>query len=137
MIILDTNVLSAAMAAESRVIVWLDARPRSSVWTTAIAVMEIRFGLRTMPAGRRRAQREMEFARVIEEDLDGRVLPFDHDAAEETAALMERRRHAGRPGDSRDTMVAGIALAHRAMLATRNVRHFEDLQIPVVDPWTS
>jgi predicted nucleic acid-binding protein len=137
MIILDTNVLSALMIAERVVIVWLDAKPRTSVWTTAITVMEIRYGLRTMPAGRRRAQRETEFARVLEFDLERRVLPFDHDAAEAAAELMDKRRHAGRLGESRDTMIAGIALAHRGTLATRNVRHFGDLQIPVVDPWHS
>jgi hypothetical protein len=29
---------------------------------------------------------------------------------------------------------AGIALAHRATLATRNVRHFQNLTVPVVNP---
>jgi predicted nucleic acid-binding protein len=42
---------------------------------------------------------------------------------------------AGRPVDMRDTQIAGIALARRATLATRNVRHFEDLQLQIVDPW--
>jgi hypothetical protein len=32
-------------------------------------------------------------------------------------------------------MIAGIALAQRAPLATRNVRHFDDLSVPVIDPW--
>jgi hypothetical protein len=48
---------------------------------------------------------------------------------------MAARHRAGRPGDLRDTLVAGIALAHRATLATRNARHFEDLAVRVVDPW--
>ena len=30
---------------------------------------------------------------------------------------------------------AGIALARRATLATRNTRHFADLEVEVVDPW--
>jgi predicted nucleic acid-binding protein len=90
-----------------------------------------------MPIGRRRAQREAQFARIIELDLERRVLAFDRDAAEETAGLMGKRRHAGRPGDLRDSMIAGIALAQRATLATRNVRHFADLQVSVADPWTS
>jgi predicted nucleic acid-binding protein len=67
--------------------------------------------------------------------LEVRVLPFDHAAAEQTATLIGQRKRAGRPGELRDTMIAGIALAQRATLATRNVRHFEDLTIPVVDPW--
>jgi len=35
----------------------------------------------------------------------------------------------------RDTFIAGIARARRATLATRNVRHFDDLSVPVVNPW--
>jgi predicted nucleic acid-binding protein len=36
----------------------------------------------------------------------------------------------------RDTQIAGIVLARRATLATQNVRHFVDLKISIVDPWT-
>jgi predicted nucleic acid-binding protein len=32
-------------------------------------------------------------------------------------------------------MIAGIALAANASLATRNTKHFEDLSVPVVNPW--
>jgi toxin FitB len=35
----------------------------------------------------------------------------------------------------RDTQVAGIAIARRATLATRNLRHFDDMPTPVVSPW--
>jgi len=55
--------------------------------------------------------------------------------AEQAATLMDVRRRAGRPGETRDTMIAGIALAQRATLATRNIRHFDDLAVPVVNPW--
>jgi hypothetical protein len=37
----------------------------------------------------------------------------------------------------RDTQIAGIAVARHATLATRHVRHFADLKVPVVDPWTA
>jgi len=48
---------------------------------------------------------------------------------------MAGRRQAGRPVELRDTMIAGIAIARHATLATRNMRHFADLPIAVVDPW--
>ena len=89
----------------------------------------------TMPGGRRRADRQSLFESVIEEKLERRILSFDQAAAEEAALLMDLRRRAGRPGELRDTMIAGIALAQGATLATRNVRHFDDLRVPVVDPW--
>jgi len=34
-----------------------------------------------------------------------------------------------------DTQIAGIALARHATLAARNVRHFGDVKVRVVDPW--
>jgi toxin FitB len=37
--------------------------------------------------------------------------------------------------DMRDTQIAGIVLARRGTLATRNARHFADLKISIVDPW--
>jgi len=49
--------------------------------------------------------------------------------------LASQRKARGRPVDMRDTFIAGIALARRATLATRNVKHFADLAIPVVNPW--
>jgi predicted nucleic acid-binding protein len=77
------------------------------------------------------------FEASVRDDLDGRILSFDESAAEETAILMADRRRAGRSGDLRDTMIAGIAISRRATLATRNTRHFADLSIPIIDPWTS
>jgi predicted nucleic acid-binding protein len=32
-------------------------------------------------------------------------------------------------------MIAGIVLANRATLATRNTQHFEDLPLTVINPW--
>lgn len=137
MIILDTNVLSALMrvAPDARVIAWLDNQPADSIWITSITLFETRFGFGILPAGRRRRALEAAFARVLEEDLENRVVDFDAAAAAAAAALATGRHRAGQPVELRDTQIAGIAIARRATLATRNVRHFVDLDVPVVDPW--
>jgi predicted nucleic acid-binding protein len=138
MIILDTNVVSQLMTEPDAVVLaWLDRQSWTSLWTTAITVLEIRSGLAIMPAGRRQSNRKAAFDLLIEKNFDSRVLPFDHAAAEETASLIGARKRAGRPGELRDAMIAGIALAQRATVATRNVRHFDDLAVPVVDPWSA
>src|SRR5438309_859059 len=118
MIILDTNVVSELMVTEPAptVIAWLDRQPWVSLWTTAVTVLEIRSGLAIMSSGRRRTDREAAFARLIENNFEHRVLPFDNAAAEEAASLSAIRHRTGRPGELRDTMIAGIALAHRATL---------------------
>lgn len=139
MVILDTNVLSALIKDEPDPAVerWLDGQADVSVWTTAITIFEIRYGLAIMPTGRRQSVMVAEFDRMIEENLERRILVFDRIAAELAASLMARRRVAGRPIDLRDTMIAGIALAQRASLATRNARHFAQFNVPVLDPWSS
>jgi predicted nucleic acid-binding protein len=75
------------------------------------------------------------FDRAIDEVLSGRVLPFDRTAAETAAAIAARQRQIGRPVEIRDVQIAGIAAARKAILATRNTRHFENLGISLVDPW--
>ena len=137
MIVLDTNVLSALMrqVPEAQVVEWLDRQPAESVWITSITLFEARLGLALLPKGRRQQTLEAAFARLLEEDLENRVLDFDSTAATAAASLAAARQKAGRPVDMRDTQIAGIALARRATLATRNVRHFQDLNVPVVDPW--
>jgi toxin FitB len=138
MIILDTNVLSALMRPEpdAPVVAWLDLQPADSVWITSVTLFETRFGLAVLETGRRRKALEAAFERLLNEHLENRVLDFDSSAAVEAASLAASRHKAGRPIDVRDTQIAGIALARRASLATRNVKHFSDLKVPVVDPWS-
>ncbi len=137
MSILDTNVLSALMrtAPDAAVVRWLDRQPAESIWITSITLFEARLGLALLPGGRRKRALEAAFDRLLEEDLAQRVLDFDSAAAVEAASLAAARRKAGRLVDIRDTQIAGIALARRASLATRNVKHFQDLKVAVIDPW--
>lgn len=137
MIILDTNVLSALMQStpEPIVIAWLDRQPGPSIWTTAITVFEIRMGLALLPTGRRRDGLEAAFTRALDEALARRILPFDEPAARHAGEVGARRQRGGLNVDLRDTQIAGIALARRAAVATRNLRHFADLGVPVLNPW--
>lgn len=138
-IVLDTNVLSALMRAapDPPVVVWLDRQAPESIWITSITLFEARLGLRLLPRGARQRALEGAFGRLLEDDLENRVLDFDAAAAAEAASLAAARQKAGRPADIRDTLIAGISLARHATLATRNVRHFEDMRVPVVNPWTA
>jgi toxin FitB len=137
MIILDTNVLSALMRnpPDAAVVAWLDLQAAESIWITSITLFETRLGLALLPKSRRRQALEAAFARTLSEDLENRVLDFDSAAAAEAASLAAIRQKAGRPVDVRDTLIAGIALARRATLATRNVRHFQGLKLPLLNPW--
>ncbi len=137
MIILDTNVLSALMRDEPDpgVVTWLDAQPTESIWTTTITIFEVRTGLELLDPSRRRQRLESAFEQLLAGDLDGRVLAFDTAAAAASGTLVAQRQRAGRSIEIRDAQIAGISLARKATLATRNVRHFKDLGVRLVDPW--
>jgi hypothetical protein len=74
---------------------------------------------------------------MLEEDLEGRVVPFDDAAAHASARIAAERRRIGRTIEIRDMQIAGIAAARRAAIATRNVRHFEGLGPALIDPWSA
>lgn len=138
MIILDTNVVSALMSIrpDEVVVQWMDQQPDSSIWTSSVTIFEIASGIEALARGRKRDRLRSEFDRFLEEDIEGRILPFDELAAETAASLVGTRRRGGRVGELRDAMIAGIAIGRRATLATRNTRHFDDLPVPAVNPWT-
>jgi len=137
MIVLDTNVISELMGPvpEQRVAHWMDLQSRSSLWTTSINIYETRAGLFAMPTGKRRAALEMKFEQLLQSAFKDRILHFDSDSAFRAAELSAERRRLGRPVEIRDTMIAGIVLASHAKLATRNVKHFEEIASSLVNPW--
>jgi predicted nucleic acid-binding protein len=136
MIVLDTNILSALMrqVPDAKAVAWLDGQSRTSVWTTSITILEIRFGLQIMAAGKRRSLLLEAFEKLLDQ-LGHRIAPFDDEAADRAADLMALRQRKGRTVELRDTMIAGIVLARHASLATRNLAHFEDLSVPIINPW--
>ena len=137
MVVLDTNVISALMhePPQPEVTTWLDRQPRVSIWTSAITIMELRHGIESLAPSRRRARLQLAMETLVGEKIEHRIAAFDTAAANAAAVLMAERQRAGRPGDMRDTMIAGIVVASHATLATHNTRHFADLSVQVVDPW--
>lgn len=137
MIVLDTNVISALMRdrPDPVAVAWLDRQPADAVWTTTISVFELQFGIELLAPGWRRRQIEAAFAAALNEDFKDRVLPFDQDAARQTAIIAARRRQSGRSVDFRDSQIAGIVVSRGAKLVTRNLRHFADLAVEVINPW--
>ncbi len=138
MILLDTNVVSAVMQnhPDPAVVRWLDRQPPDQIWLPSVVVFELRYGLETLPAGERRRRLEQGLEQLLNELVQGRVAALDALAAHQAAQLAAQRRSRGTPVDLRDTLIAGIALARGATLATRNQRHFQDVGLALVDPFS-
>jgi predicted nucleic acid-binding protein len=136
MIILDTNVVSELMRPRPAptVVAWLQRHPSRDLFTSAITVAEIRYGIARLPAGRRRETLAQAAAEIFTAFPD-QILPFDLAAAHAYADIVSRRESLGAPIDGFDAQIAAVCRTHAADLATRNGRDFTDTGIAVINPW--
>ena len=136
MIVLDTNVVSELMRAapETAVLAWLQATSSTGLYTTAVTVAEIRYGIARLPEGRRR-QTLHQAANEIFAAFPRQVLPFDLAAAAAYADVVASREQDGNPISGFDAQIAAICRSQAATLATRNTEDFTDTGIALIDPW--
>lgn len=139
MIILDTNVISEPLrqSPDSRVIEWIDAQMLETLYLSAITLAELRFGMASLPAGKRRERLQKSLEQEIVPLFAGRVLPFDVPASQAYSELMARARAAGLAIGTTDGYIAATASANSMMVATRDVSPFTAAGVKVINPWES
>jgi hypothetical protein len=137
MIILDTNVVSEAMAIrpDERVMKWIRFAPQDELYTTAITEAEMRYGTERMSLHKKGQELEDIVKRILTVRFADRILPFDSAAAKELPAILIAMQRDMRSHSRMDAFIAAIARAHGATVATRNVNDFERSGIPLINPW--
>ena len=83
------------------------------MFTTTITQAEILNRVRMLPEGKRRQELERAIVPIFTQDLAGRILKFDSDAADAFARIAAARRQVGRPISRFDAQIAAIASAPR------------------------
>ena len=137
MIVVDTNVLSELwrVAPDPGVLSWVDAQAMETLYLSAITVAELRFGVASMPDGRRRSIYQDRLERAVLPAFTGRVLPFDLDASQTYATLMARARREGKAIGTADGYIAATAASRAMMVATRDVAPYQAAGLKVINPW--
>jgi len=137
MIVLDTNVVSEAWKVEPdpRVLAWLDAQAVQTLYLSAITVAELRYGIATMPEGKRKALYQNRLNQQVLPLFAGRVLPFDLNTSQAYSDLMAQARGAGKAIGREDGYIAATATAHDFAVATRDTRPFLAAGLAVINPW--
>jgi predicted nucleic acid-binding protein len=137
MFILDTNVLSELMNPEGAIHVqtWIDSIRKDELFTTALNQAEILYGIAIMAKGRKRERLIDASEAMFRQDFRGRILPFDERAAGHFADITARRKLLGNPVGILDSQVAAIARAYEMTIVTRNTKHFQDCDVPLMNPW--
>jgi len=137
MILIDTNVISELWKAEPNpdVLAWIDAQTVETLYLSAVTVAELRFGLATMPQGKRRTIYQERLEKEVLPTFTGRVLPFDLNASQAYADLMARAKAGGKAIGKADGYIAATASACGLMVATRDISPFEAAGLKIVNPW--
>jgi predicted nucleic acid-binding protein len=137
MFLLDTNVISEFTRPHPApaVAAWMRTQPRSELWTASIVVAELLSGIELLPAGRKKQALRESVEKAIAIDFRGQILKFDVPAARAYGRILSTRQQMGRPIREMDAMIAAIALANGAALATRNTPDFEHCGIHLLNPW--
>jgi tRNA(fMet)-specific endonuclease VapC len=135
--LLDTDTLTYVHAGHPRVVRRLRELDDPDVGTTIITKIELlrgRFEFMLKAASGTDLLRAQQLLTQTEELLAQLwVVPLDEAAAVEFDRLRAARRL--RKIGRADLLIASIAIAHRATLVTRNVRHFQQVPGLTVTNW--
>jgi predicted nucleic acid-binding protein len=138
--LLDTDVLSGFAPTKrplpSTACGWFDDRS-DALFISSITVVEIEAGvakLRRTGGIPRADSLSVWFDRIL--SLYGeRVLPFDSMAARLAGQLGDAAFARGRHPGFADVAIGAIAVSRNLIVATLNVRHFEAIHVPVINPF--
>ena len=136
MYILDTNVVSELRKSRDKanrnVIVWFDTVDATTIYLSAITLLELEIGVLRM--ARRDAQQAALLRRWMNEQViprfEKRTLSIDASVAMRCAQL-----HVPNPRADRDAWIAATALVHGMTVVTRNVADFTPTGVTVLNPW--
>lgn len=136
MIVLDTNVVSEAMKPEpdAGVRSWLNEQAAETLYLSSVTLAELLFGIRVLPLGKRKNMLDRALDELLEL-FNGRVLPFDTDAARHHADLAVAARRVGRGFPTPDGYIAAIAASRGFIVASRDTSPYEAAGITAINPW--
>jgi toxin FitB len=134
--LLDTNVISELRkpprSANPAVRSWVAQRRPSDLFLSVITIMEVEVGICRIE--RHDSTQGSRLRTWLEDDLldvfANRILPLDLAVGRRAARL-----HVPDPRPERDAMIAATADEHGMTVVTRNVKEFEPMGVPVINPW--
>ena len=135
--LLDTNVPSESWRPQptANVAAWLKSQVKTLQFISVVTVGELRKGAILLPPSAKRAQIVYSIEALISAWFGKRVLPVTQAIAERWGVLDAQRQLIGCPLGVADGMIAATALEHGLTVVTRNVKDFEGLGVPIVNPW--
>jgi toxin FitB len=132
--LIDTNIVSELVRANPNPKVISFLSDVSDLWVSVILFHELTYGIdKTADADRKVTL--LTFCEALCERFNQRTLPVDLQTAETAARLRAFAHLQGRVLTSSDALIAATAMNAGHTLVTRNVKDFDRLSIPLLDPF--
>ena len=134
-VLFDTNVLSELVRArpDSRVLSFVAAQKDPVI--SVVSLHELTYGAERSADPARRARLQAWIASIRARFVN-RIVDINPEIAEQSGRLRALAAMNGHNVEAIDALIAACGLARAATIATRNVRDFAPLGVPVMNPWT-
>ena len=133
--LIDTNVISEMSKPEPNKTVtrWISNIPETDLFLSVVTIGEIVFGINKLKDKIRKAKLSSWLEKVTNTGFDDRILSIDLKVMKiwgEMCARLPRNLPV------QDTFIAATAIAHNMIVATRNIKDFNDIaELTVYNPW--
>ncbi len=138
-ILIDTNVISEMTRPrpDPRVAAFLHEADEDRLFLSVVTLAELSRGVALKSDGKTKRALEAWLANDLAERFSGRVVDIDRRIANAWGDLMASAKRRGLALHVMDGFLAATAMTRGLTLATRNVKDFAPLGVPVLDPWNS
>jgi len=132
MYLFDTDIISHVLRKRrsAALMARLEATPRAAQFTSAVNAAEIYFGVL-------RKEARKDLLRCYEEEVFPRltILPFNRECARIFGRIKSDLERRSLARFEADLQIASIALAHKLILVTGNIRHYSGIPGLRVENW--
>lgn len=132
--LIDTNIVSelARKHPDPGVVAFIEGRPRLAV--SVILFHELAYGIDVAPDGQK--GRLTAFLEAMRTRFGERAIAIDGRIAEAAGRQRAQARRTGRMLTVADSLIAATALVTGTTLVTRNIKDFEELGLPLLNPFS-
>jgi predicted nucleic acid-binding protein len=134
--LLDTNVISEPRQKKSNasVLEWLDAQDESKLFLSVLTLGEIKKGIMRLESGKKKANLE-KWLEQLRARFSRRILPISEKTFLVWGKMYGEFERKGVVRPAFDSLLEATALEHDMIFVTRNVKHFHDSQVTILNPW--
>ena len=137
--LLDTCVFSEYVkrTPNLQVIEWVDQHSPDLLFMSVITLGELKKGcFKLKQSQEARFNKLKHWIDTLENDFKDRVVPLDSKVINTWGELCGKSESNGYTLPLMDSLIGATALSYQLTLVTRNVKDFEFLSIPIINPWS-